>query len=120
MSALNEHLFSIFDIQRFDVHKRRNWRCLTSLLDERIDYLVPENEDDIPFFLVLKFKSEESRNAIKTKLIEKLIYPAILWPVPEKYEFIHDVYLSVHCDGRYTLDDMEKLAVNINNAYRNE
>lgn len=120
MSALNEHLFSIFDIQRFDVQKRRNWRCLTSLLDERIDFLVPENEDDIPFSLVLKFKSEERRNAIKTKLIEKLIYPAILWPVPERYKLIHYVYLSVHCDGRYTLDDMEKLAVNINNAYRNE
>lgn len=118
MSVFNKQLYFSFDYKSFDEAKRENWYCLTSLLSEQIDYLVPENNADTPFSLILRFASESRRNILKKKLIENNVYPAELWPVPEKHKRNEKVYLSIHCDGRYTSDDMEKLATMINDAYK--
>lgn len=120
MSMFNKQLYSVFDCRSFDGEKRKNWYSLTSLLEPQINYLVPENEGDTPFALILKFDAESDCNAVKKKLIERNIYPAALWPIPEEHRRNERAYLSIHCDGRYSFYDMEKLADIINNACKNE
>ena len=70
------------------------------------------------FSLVLLAKSQGQREMIRHRLIEHAVYPAILWQVPEVaneevQDFSHRM-LSIHCDGRYTEDDIRHLAEIVN------
>ena len=55
-------------------------------------------------------------------LIKNSVYPAVLWNLPKSVSIeamnVSHRLLSVHCDGRYSEDDMEKLAFIINNVYQ--
>ena len=54
---------------------------------------------------------------MKTYLIRKRIYPAVLWPNQKEKEArnFSAKSLFVHCDIRYNSDDMKTLAEMINN-----
>ena len=75
--------------------------------------MVPEDESCTSFSLVLKLRNKEERDKLRMQMIENQIYPAVLWNVPESIsdeivEFSQTM-LSVHCDGRYTLSDIQFL-----------
>lgn len=111
-----EHL----DINAWQGAKRRNWQLLYSLLSDKIQVLQPEDDSCTMFSLVVLTDSKEQRDTLRQRLIESNVYPAILWPVPdttslEVQDFSHRM-LSVHCDGRYTEDDIQQLANIVNQA----
>lgn len=120
MSVFNKQLYSMFDYRTFDSLKKNNWHYLISLLTEDVCFLIPENNVDTPFSLILRFADKVSCSVVRSKLIENSIYPAILWPIPEEHKCDKRIYLSIHCDGRYSFDDMEIIATIINRIYRNE
>lgn len=114
-------------IERFDINawqnaKRRNWKLLRSLLAGKIGMLEPEAEDEscTMFSLVLLANNNIQRETIRRRLIEHSVYPAILWQVPEtagdKVRDFSQRMLSIHCDGRYSEDDIRHLAVIISEA----
>ena len=109
-----------FDINAWQGAKRRNWQLLYSLLSDKIQVLQPEDDSCTMFSLVVLTESKKQRDALRQRLINSDVYPAILWQVPESsskeiQDFSHRM-LSIHCDGRYTEADIRQLANIVNQA----
>ena len=103
-------------IETFDVHdwynkKRDNWGLLCDIKGDGVKVLYPENMGCYPFSLILVFLSGYDRDRVRKALIEKQIYPAILWSLlhcpadGEVFQFSTGM-LSIHCDARYSKEDI--------------
>ena len=70
--------------------------------------------------MVLLLENKEKRDALRKRLIADSVYPAILWNVPgtasDASRDFSERMLSVHCDGRYSEDDIKQLANIINDG----
>lgn len=107
------------DINLWQGVKRKNWLLLKSLVDqEKCMVMEPENDSCTMFSLILLFESKKKRDIVRKKLIDACVYPAILWNVPESASLeakdFSERMLSIHCDGRYTEEDIRQLAVILN------
>lgn len=105
-------------IKRLDVlqwynRKRENWTVLKCLKVDACRILEPEDVGCYPFSLVILFDDEGKRNKFRDSLIRHDVYPAILWSIPGQNHSIENVIsrqmLSVHCDARYSIEDIMKL-----------
>lgn len=116
----------VFICKQFDLNlwlgaKRRNWKLLSKLVNkEHCEVLSAEHESCSMFSLVLLLESKEKRDALRSELIGRCVYPAILWNVPETASATSQDFcqrmLSIHCDGRYTEEDIRQLADILNQA----
>lgn len=108
-TASRDYLHS-FDIRDWYNRKRDNWELLCDIKKEGVRILRPENMGCYPFSLILVFMTGDERNRVRKALIEKQIYPAILWSVPAPTEGevfkMSNGMLSIHCDARYTKEDI--------------
>lgn len=109
------------DINLWQGAKRKNWMQLKSLVSQDCcKVIVPEDEFCTAFSLILQMESKVHRDELRKKLIEACVYPAILWAVPESASKnsrgFSERMLSIHCDGRYTEDDVRQLAGILNKA----
>ena len=107
------------DINLWQGAKRRNWKLLKSLVNQDdCTMMIPEDDSCTAFSLTILLKSCEQRDALRKRLIEACVYPAVLWAVPESASDEAKSFckrmLSVHCDGRYTEEDIKQLAEIIN------
>ncbi len=104
----------IFDIQSWYKKKRDNWEYLRNIKKEGVKVLKCEDYACYPFSFVLLFGSFDERERVRKALIEKQVYPAVLWNIPDASDgeafMISRGMLSIHCDGRYTEDDIRQLA----------
>lgn len=101
---------NMFDVRDWYNKKRENWELLKDIKKDGVKVIKPENMGCYPFSLVLLFDSMDERDRVRKKLIAHQIYPAILWNVPsptegEIFKFSRGM-LSIHCDGRYTKEDI--------------
>ena len=118
-----EFVAKLFDFKLWFETKRNNWLLLNELLNKDFCHVVkPEQESCTMFSLVLLMENKEKRDCIKKRLIEKSVYPAILWYLPktaskDSRDFSERM-LSVHYDGRYSEDDVRQLAYILNNTLR--
>ena len=100
--------------------KRENWETAHHLLTP---YAIRHIENaKSPFSILLKCTSNEEREQLKKHLIQRHIYPAILWTIPEDLPFDEakayaDTMLSVHCDARYNSEDIEHICKQIIEFY---
>lgn len=99
-----------FDIQDWYKRKRENWEILRDIKKESVRVLGLENYGCYPFSLVLVFDFQTDRDRVRKALIEHQIYPTILWNVPaptegEIFKFSRGM-ISIHCDARYTREDI--------------
>lgn len=104
-----EYLYT-FDIQDWYGRKRENWEILRDIKKDGVKVLKPEDYGCYPFSLILQFNDIKKRGIVRKALIEKYIYPAILWSVPptgngELFVFSRTM-LSIHCDARYSKEDI--------------
>lgn len=103
-----------FDIRDWYNRKRENWKLLRDIKKDDIRVVSPEDMGCYPFSLVLLFDSIDERDRVRKELIAHNIYPAILWGIPhcpaegELFQFSRRM-LSIHCDGRYTADDIQQM-----------
>lgn len=102
-----------FNVQEWYGRKRDNWNVLQEIRKDGVHILRPENLGGYPFSLILLFDSIDERDRVRKALIEHQVYPAILWNIPtptdgEIFHFSHSM-LSVHCDGRYSSDDIHQM-----------
>jgi len=114
MSELSRILLeNSFDYSSISQKRRDNYQLLNSYLSEIA--LFPELAHDVvplgyPICLT-------NRDYIKRILFENNVYPPVHWPifgiVPKEFEESHklsNTILTLVCDQRYTLSDMEKTA----------
>ena len=114
-------------VQELDINawmnvKKRNWRLLCQLVNTKAQVLKPEHESCTLFSFVLLLESSKKRDVVRKKLIDSSVYPAILWSVPESAsdssKDFSERMLSIHCDGRYSEEDIRQLAVILNEALK--
>lgn len=102
-----------FDIRAWYNRKRENWELLSNIHKDGIRVFRPETMGCYPFSLVLQFDNPDERDRVRKELIAHQIYPAILWniPAPASREVVSfsRCMLSVHCDARYTADDIRQM-----------
>ena len=102
-----------FDVRAWYNKKRENWQLLRDIKKESVRVILPESMGCYPFSLVLLFDSQDESNRVRKELIDRQIYPAVLWNVPsttqeEVFKFSKGM-LSIHCDGRYTEVDIQEM-----------
>lgn len=116
-SVVSEEL----DINLWQGAKRKNWFLLSNIVNQNhCSIIKPENDSCTMFSLVILFENEEQRDKVRKRLIETAVYPAILWNVSEEAskqsKDFSERMLSIHCDGRYTEEDIRQLADILNQA----
>lgn len=107
-----EYLLS-FDIDSWYQRKMENWRQLSEIHYPDVRVLKPESHLCYPFSLVLVFSSRDKRDRVRKALIDSSVYPAILWYIPSPVDgnvfMMSNNMLSIHCDARYSEEDIQQL-----------
>ena len=109
--------WSKLDVDSMIHQRRENYEVLLRGLENvpDIKILFPILSEGIcPLFFPIIYSS---RKELQTKLAESSIYCPIHWPIPKqvevnKYPYAKDIYnniLSIPCDQRYTVSDMNKI-----------
>ena len=105
---------SRFDIVQWYRQRKTNWSSLVDAHSDVMTVLEPESRDCNPFSWTILFEEESERNDFRSYLIDRSIYPAILWNVPETKNSeavsFSKRMLSLHCDGRYNEESMAQLS----------
>jgi len=78
--------------------------------------LGPAGPGGVPFSVALVLDSAERRERVRARLLEKRVYPAVLWPldspvvpVGEAARDLAGRLLSIPCDARYSGADMARV-----------
>jgi hypothetical protein len=100
--------------------RRANHAVLAEALREipGIEVLPPSADDgSCPFSVIARFATPKLRDSVRTGLIAKAIYPAVLWPIsdkdhPELSEAtrLANRMLTLACDFRYEAADLLRVA----------
>ena len=110
LDAESQKFLQLFDIRDWYKRKWENWELLRDIKKDGVRVLRPENKGCYPFSLILVFELEDERNRVRKALIERQVYPAILWSVPPSYygeiSKMSGGMLSIHCDARYTKEEI--------------
>ena len=120
MDDLSYVLYKTEDFAAMRHKRRENAKYLHEHL-KGVRFLGKLTDNAVPLFVPVFFDTTEQRNAVRKKLIEAQIYCPIHWPkpamIPADFEVnkIYDTELSLICDQRYNLDDMDRLVTLINN-----
>lgn len=110
LDETSQEYLNTFDIYGWYNKKRENWHILSEIHKKGVHVLFPENEGCYPFSLILLFDFMDDRDKVRKELIANNIYPAVLWSIPAPLD--GDVFkmsrcmLSIHCDARYTREDI--------------
>lgn len=102
------------DINAWYDAKQRNIKALESMIENG---LKAEDEGCNLFSFVML---TENRQALRKSLIDDNVYSAVLWNVPNgvcpEAKRFSESMISIHCDGRYSVEDMAEIATRINRA----
>lgn len=118
ISILDKLFLEKFDINEWHNRKLQNWQLLIHtlskiLITKDIRIFYPSSDKCIPFSLLLLFRNTQQRDLFRLNLIKHFIYPAILWNLPENCsdssKDISNRMLSIHCDGRYSSEDVNEM-----------
>lgn len=123
ISAVSREMLKIFPWKLWRKQRSKNHSYMLQKLscspDLRI--LEPHGTDSCPFILTMLLSSRLERDQVKQQLIERSVYPAVIWPLEriscawsEERSFeISEKILAVQCDGRYSLADMDRVAATL-------
>lgn len=109
----SQEYLKTFDIRSWYNLKRENWELLKDIKKEGVRVIGPESMGCYPFSLVLLFDNPYERDRVRKELIAHQIYPAVLWNVPNtvsgEVKSFSRRMLSIHCDGRYSSEDIVQM-----------
>lgn len=109
--------YALYKTEDFAV-MRRNRRENAKYLHEHLKgvrFIGELIDKAVPLFVPVFFNTTEQRDDVRKKLIENQIYCPIHWPksaiIPTDFEVnkIYDTELSLICDQRYDLTDMQRI-----------
>lgn len=122
MSDFSRSVLHRFDVARWRACRRANWHTFQDAFSGPAWIrLFDSGESDAPFCIVLVAEDAHRRNLLRTALVARNVYPAILWDLGGSVECElerprADRMLALPCDGRYAKDDMIRLAKTIAEA----
>lgn len=114
--------FEHLDIPNVRKQRRENASYLISRLSD-YSFIKGISDTDCPLFVPI-FLKKEKRNSLRSYLIENKIYCPIHWGISEyhnlnnKTRHIYDEELSIICDQRYDIADMQYIADKIEEFLR--
>lgn len=92
--------------------KKRNHSLLRCLVNA--ESIEAEDDSNNLFSFVMLLLDKARRDQLRSRLADAGVYTAVLWNVPETASFevkdFSERMLSVHCDGRYSEEDIHELA----------
>ncbi len=95
------------DVEEQRRNRRQNAHALHESLKGKVQFLFSEEDMDSPLFVPVLL---ENRDKVRKHLTENKIYCPVHWPKPDGAESnIYDMELSLICDQRYGLNDMERI-----------
>lgn len=107
-----------FDYAGWFRRKQENWQILSSIKSKSVRVFESECNDNFSFTIICDTPS--TRGKLRKSLIENNVYPAILWQLPQTASAtskdISERMLSIHCDARYSADDIIQLKAFIEKA----
>ena len=121
MSEWSKALLDSFPLLQWREQRRENHLTLSEALSSISWVRVLQRQsftDACPFSGILLFDSHERREWIRERLIKARVYPAVLWTldkpcllgIPDEALVFSRRMLSIHCDMRYTGNDMRHIA----------
>ena len=117
MDDLSYAIYRDTDFAAMKAQHRENAKYLHSHLD--LQFLSPLTSNACPLFVPVFFSNKEERDYVRKKLIEAEIYCPIHWPknqliTPDlQVNHIFDTELSLICDQRYDVSDMQRIVETI-------
>lgn len=118
MDDLSCALYKQEDLKAMAKKRRENAAYLHENL-KGVKFIGRLTDKAVPLFVPILFERKEKRDAVRKALIENQIYCPVHWPKPQKIpaEFavnqIVDTELSLICDQRYGVADMERIVTQI-------
>ena len=118
MDNLSYALYKQEDLKKMAAKRKENAVYLHENL-KGVKYIGRLTDKAVPLFVPIFFKSKEKRDEVRKTLIDNQIYCPVHWPKPQQIpaDFavnqIVDTELSVICDQRYGLADMERIVTQI-------
>lgn len=110
LDVKSQQYLETFDVRSWYDRKKENWELLRDIKKVGMKVMKPEDANCNPFSLILLFDSLSERDRVRTELIARQIYPAVLWNVPNPTDGeifkISRGMLSIHCDCRYEKEDI--------------
>lgn len=115
IDCFSQEYISHINVEKERQIRRRNAHVLYSEIKEKDVFLFSEEEMDCPLFVPIILKN---RDKIRRVLIDNKIYCPVHWPHPNAKcdSNLYDLELSLICDQRYSVDDMEKIAEVLNRS----
>ncbi|MBX3260959.1 MAG: hypothetical protein KIS78_14690 [Labilithrix sp.] len=121
MSPLSRALLDVLPVGAWRAERAQNHRAFAAALGQlRRARLLTARDDErvVPFAAVLCVDDAETRDALRARLVEERIYPAVLWPIdgarapgiPAAHVELARRVVCLHCDHRYDVRDMERVA----------
>ncbi|HJV84471.1 MAG TPA: DegT/DnrJ/EryC1/StrS family aminotransferase [Noviherbaspirillum sp.] len=121
MTVWSVNLLRSFPLQQMRSTRRQNHACLSRALQDipGLDVLqVTGAQGTCPFSCVMVLDTAARRDHLLENLISRRVYPAVLWPlespvcagVPLEHRELSRRMLSLHCDARYSEQDMIRVA----------
>lgn len=113
MDDLSYAIYKNTDFSTMKAKRRENAKYLHEHL--HLQFLAPFTDDACPLFVPVLFDTQKERDRVRKKLIEAEIYCPIHWPkpalVPADFEAnkIYDAELSLICDQRYGIPEMQRI-----------
>lgn len=117
LSGMDKETLSIakqLNYKIMDHLKTDNWHIANDMLKDSFCVLRSIN----PFSIIILCDTEQEREALRMHLIKRMIYPAILWQIPENTESNEALdfsrrMLSIHCDARYSRNAIKEMCERI-------
>lgn len=115
-------LVHAFPVRAWRERRAINWRAFVEAWPERADVRVwPPEAGAAPFGVILEVASFELRERLRAGLVERNIFPAVLWPLEEPALGPVDAaaahlarrVLMLHCDARYSIEDLRRVALTL-------
>lgn len=101
-----EYIGSV-DMEKQRRIRRENARALYEGLQDKVQFMFPVVDMDCPLFVPILL---EHRDKVRAHLTKNEIYCPVHWPKPEGCESnIYNQELSLICDQRYGIEDMERI-----------
>ena len=113
MDDLSFAIYKASDMSAIKARRRENAKYLHEHLN--LQFLAPFTDAVCPLFVPVLFDSKEKRDLVRKKLIEAEIYCPIHWSkptlIPTDFEVnkIYDAELSLICDQRYGIHEMQRI-----------
>lgn len=119
ISEVSRVVVDAFDLEAWRDARRRNVEALHAHLAGVAGLRMPDpaDPDGVAFSGLLVLDGPEHRERLRQRLLQARIYPAVLWalertvlPVCDEARDVSRRILSIHCDGRYDLSDIARIA----------